>query len=246
MGHEEERLAGAALDRLELLLNLAAQFRIERAQGFVQEQQCRVGGERTRESNPLALPAGELSGVAGAEFVQLEKSHQLAQPPFDVTPPHALELEPERHVLQHRHVRKEGIILENHVYIAPVGRQARNVLALQDHPSGIGELEPAQDSQRCGLPAAGRSEQGDEFSRSNLEVHPLERDSVAESLGNSLETDNQALIRHCSFDLFIRRVMRSAQIPMAAVRTRATVAIALISGDMPERSSAKISTGSVG
>ena len=143
-------------------------------------------------------------------------------------------------------MRKEGIILENHVDVASVRRQARNVLALQDHPSGVGELEPAQDSQRCGLSAARRSEQGDEFPRGNREVHPLKRDSVAESLGNPLESDNPVRTCHCSFDLFIRRVMRSAQIPMAAVRTRATVAIALISGDMPERSSAKISTGSVG
>ena len=227
VGHEEECLVRAALNGLELLLHLSTQLRVERSERFVEQQNRGLRHQRTGER-------------------QFEKRRQLVQPPLDVAPAHALQLEAERHVPSHVHVRKQRVVLKHHVHVAPVRRPVRDIFAFEDHASGIGRLEPSQDAQGRGLAAAGRPEQRHEFSGRDIELHPLQRHRFPEALGDAVETDDGMRPRHRSGDLFMRRVIRSAQNPRAAVSTTAKVAIALISGDIPERSSANMSTGSVG
>ena len=246
VGHEEECLVRAALNGLELLLNLATQLRVERSERLVEQQEGGVRRQRAGKGHPLALSAGKLPRIPVTEFGQLEKRRQLVQPSLDVAPAHALQLEPERHVLPHVHVRKQRVVLKHHVHVAPVRRPVRDIAALEDHPSGVGRLEPSQDAQGRGLSAAGRPQQRHEFPRRDVELHPLQRHRLSEALGDTVETDDGMIPRHRSGDLFMRRVNRSAQNPRAAVSRTAMVAIALISGDIPERSSANMSTGSVG
>ena len=50
---------------------------------------------------------------------------------------------------------------------------------------------------------------------------------------------------HIELSLFVFRVNLSAQTPIAAVNINAIVAIALISGDIPDLSIANINTGKV-
>ena len=60
------RLAHARLDAAELLLQLAARDRIERAERFVHQQHRRIGGQRPRDADALPLSAGQLVGPAVA------------------------------------------------------------------------------------------------------------------------------------------------------------------------------------
>ena len=59
---EDDRLADLAVQPQQLGLQAEARDRVERAERLVHQQQRRVGSERAREADALALPAGELRG----------------------------------------------------------------------------------------------------------------------------------------------------------------------------------------
>ena len=72
---EEERLPHIVRDKQgglvelpteheKLPLKLNARDRIERAEGLVKQQERRVCGQRAGHTDPLALPAGQLPGIA--------------------------------------------------------------------------------------------------------------------------------------------------------------------------------------
>ena len=63
------------LDRQQIVLRLAADDRIERAERLVHQQHRRLGGERAGDAHPLLLAARQLVGtlVAVAGGVELEE-----------------------------------------------------------------------------------------------------------------------------------------------------------------------------
>jgi hypothetical protein len=64
-----------------------------------------------------------------------------------------------RHVVAHRHVREEGVVLEHGVDLAPVGGERRDVRAVEHDRAVVGKLEARDQSQGRRLAATGRSEQ---------------------------------------------------------------------------------------
>ncbi len=58
VGDENHGLFQFLLERLELPLNLAPGDRIEGAERLVEQDHRRIGGERPRHADALALPAG--------------------------------------------------------------------------------------------------------------------------------------------------------------------------------------------
>src|SRR5205807_4083121 len=66
------------LQRNKLLLKFSASDGIERAEGFIHQQNLRIGGERASDSNALSLSAGELVRITIAEArIQSDKLQQL-------------------------------------------------------------------------------------------------------------------------------------------------------------------------
>src|SRR3989449_9750609 len=70
--HEDDRLAKPPWQREELALQLDACDRIERPEGLVEQEERRIGGERSGDADPLALPTRQLMGVAPAEHARIE------------------------------------------------------------------------------------------------------------------------------------------------------------------------------
>ena len=66
VGDEHDRLADLRLQAQELVLQPLAVDRVDRAERLVHQHQRRVGGERARDADALALAAGELRRVAVA------------------------------------------------------------------------------------------------------------------------------------------------------------------------------------
>ena len=60
------------LQAQELVLQALAVDRVDGAEGLVHEHQRRVGGQRARHADALALAAGELGGVAVAHLGRVE------------------------------------------------------------------------------------------------------------------------------------------------------------------------------
>ena len=76
---QQHRLAQLALEAQELVLQPAADHRVDRAERLVHQQHGRVGGERAGDADALPLATGELVREAVGEHVRVEPDqlHQL-------------------------------------------------------------------------------------------------------------------------------------------------------------------------
>ena len=82
VGDEHDRLAHLALQAQELVLQAHARHRVDGAERLVHQEHGRIGGERARDADPLALPARELRGVALAVLggIEADELEQLVDP----------------------------------------------------------------------------------------------------------------------------------------------------------------------
>ena len=70
--HEDDGLPELLLQPAELLLEPAADDRVDRTERLVHQQHRRIRGERPGHADPLPLAAGELMGIAVAVLVRVE------------------------------------------------------------------------------------------------------------------------------------------------------------------------------
>src|SRR6476646_11160441 len=71
MGHENHSLAQQLAQLQEFMLQLRASNGIERAEGFVHQQNMRISRKRARQPDTLALSAGKLIWIAVSELFVL-------------------------------------------------------------------------------------------------------------------------------------------------------------------------------
>ena len=83
------------------------------------------------------------------------------------------------HVLATRHVREQGVVLEDDADVALVGRQVVDGGAVDPHAAGGLADEAGDDAQQGGLAAAGRTEQGHDLARLDGERHAVDGDGRA-------------------------------------------------------------------
>ena len=72
VGDQQHGLAELALQPQELVLQPAADHRVDRAERLVHQQHGRVGGQGPGHADPLTLAAGELVRVAVGELGRVE------------------------------------------------------------------------------------------------------------------------------------------------------------------------------
>ena len=110
----------ARLQLAQLGAQAVAQRLVERGERLVEQQRARLGGERARERDALALAARELVGIARRERAQLERvepavDRRAAAVAARVAPAAA---EAEGDVLAHRQVREQRVLLEQVAAVA--------------------------------------------------------------------------------------------------------------------------------
>ncbi len=100
----------------------------------------------------------------------------------------------ERHVVQDGQVRKKIELLKHHPDALPNRRHvrtlARDLLALEEDPTGVERLEQIHAAEQGALTATARSNDDEHLADGNIEVDPVEDEIVAEALPNSLEANN--------------------------------------------------------
>ena len=84
VGDDDEGHAESALQPHQFELRLVAQLLVERRHRLVEQQHARPLGERARERDALALAAGQLMRLAGAETVELHQRQHLLDAPVDL------------------------------------------------------------------------------------------------------------------------------------------------------------------
>src|SRR5206468_10249182 len=162
---------------------------VERPERLVEEEDLRLGRERTGEGNALALPSGELRRVGAGEAVELDQAEQLADALLHTLPRPAPHAEPEGHVLEHGHVAEERVVLEDEPDVAVLHRGVGHVLVLIQDRTSIGHLQAGDDAEQRRLSGSGWAEEGDKRPARDLEAHVLERAKTPEALAHLLDGD---------------------------------------------------------
>jgi hypothetical protein len=89
------------------------QQRVQRGEGLVQQERVGVACERACQRHALLLAAGQRGGTRcthGSQFERLEQRVDLMR--FSMRQPPAPAGQPKGHVVAYRHVREEGVMLE--------------------------------------------------------------------------------------------------------------------------------------
>ena len=180
---EDDRLRDRVVEAPHLLLQPRARDRVERAERLVHQQHRRVGGERARQADPLALPARELRRVARAVARARARPARAArrtrsrirafgQPSSRGTV---------RDVVGDRHVREEADLLD-HV-ADPAAELDDGDLAdaapVDADVALVERDEPVHELQRRRLAAAGRADEHAERPGGDLERELVQRGLVA-------------------------------------------------------------------
>src|SRR5205814_5583719 len=99
---EEDGLPDPLLERQQLVLELAADERVERRERLVHEQDVRIGRERPREPDALLHAAGELAAIALGPLREPDERELLLDDAPALLGRVAPQLEPEADVVAHR------------------------------------------------------------------------------------------------------------------------------------------------
>jgi len=100
------------------------------------------------------------------------------------------QLQREAHVLAHRHVRIERVVLEDHGDVAVLRRAVVDNLVADPQLARGDVLEPGDHPQRRRLAAARGPDEDHELAVADVEVHVLDGFvAVVEHLGHTIEDD---------------------------------------------------------
>mmetsp|Transcript_1013 Transcript_1013/g.2513 ORF Transcript_1013/g.2513 Transcript_1013/m.2513 type:complete len:443 (-) Transcript_1013:3285-4613(-) len=172
---------------------LLAHLGIQRTEGFVQQQHARLHREGTGQRDALALAAGELWRETVGQPVELHELQQLDDALLDLGLGQALlarlDAQPERDVVEHRHVTEQRVMLEHEADLALAHMGVGRVLAVQQHPAAVGLLQAGDDAQQRGLAAARGAEQRDQLAAGEFQADVTEGGEVAEALVDVFDLD---------------------------------------------------------
>ena len=195
MGHVQEGDAQALLHGFQFKLHFLAQLQVQRAQGLVQEQHLGLVHQRPGDGDTLLLAAGEGVHPALAVALQVHQVQHIIHLAVDFILGHLFQLQAEGDVVPHVQVRKQRVLLKHGIHPALVGRDAGNILAVENHAAGIRRFKPADDAQGGGFPTAGRAQQGDELLFADVQVNMIQHRRAVILLVDVLQ-GNQALFFH--------------------------------------------------
>ena len=101
VGNQQNRQAQATVDILQQFQNRTRSGRVQRAGGFVAEQDFWIARQRTGDGHALLLPAGEIRRIAIVFISQTDEIQQLGHPTLDFIFRGIVELQRQRHVTEH-------------------------------------------------------------------------------------------------------------------------------------------------
>ena len=172
----------AARDLADLQPHLFAQRRIEVRQRLIEQQDRRPVDDRAREPDPLLLAAGKFARIALGQRREMHHAQRLGDPFALLRFRHAAHLEREADVGGDGQVREQRETLEHHAHVAPVGRHARQVAAIDDDAAAVRRQGAGDDAQQRRLAAAARAQQREEHAARHAQRDIVERNQPSKAL----------------------------------------------------------------
>ncbi len=197
VGDQHHRLGQAREEPTELLLQLRAHDRIQRAERLVEQQDGRVQHERAHQPHPLALAPAELARIA-PQHVAVEPGQlgQLAHPRRDPGARPALRLRGQRHVVEGGQVGIEPAVLHHvaHAGQEAVARAGLHRGAVHPHRARVRPDQAQDEPQHGGLARAARPQEHVGGAGAHLQGHRVEGRGGAEALRDLVDRDHPRIL----------------------------------------------------
>ncbi len=194
MRDEDERDVQLALNAFQLALHLLAQTAVECAERLVEQQGAREVDQRARQRHALALSPGQRGGPARGTIGEAHDLQHRAHTVLDLGARQALRARTERNVVEHGQMREQRVVLKDRVDVAPVGRHAGHIDAVQPDVAATRLVEPADEPQQRRLAAARRAENREELTASHREARAFDGHHRAEPLVYVRQRDHRRCI----------------------------------------------------
>ncbi len=161
---------------------------VHAAGDLVQQQEARLGGERARELQALALSGRERASVSLGLLGEPHLVDQLARPVARVPHVPRAGQGTDHDVVEDAEPLKRSQLLEGAGHSAPahdVGRQAGESGPVQPHLALVRMVEARDDLEQGRLAGAVRPDDAHQLARLNVERDPAIGDDAAEALGDA-------------------------------------------------------------
>ena len=140
-----------------------SQFGVQVGQGLVKQEDRGLPHDGTPQSNSLLLTAGKSLGLPIQQMGDVQNSGGFFHTPLNLFLGHLAQLQTKRHVVEHRHMGVQSVVLEHHGNIPVLGCHIVHD-PVSDEQLAFGDLFEACDhTQSGGLAASGRTDKNDEF-----------------------------------------------------------------------------------
>jgi hypothetical protein len=195
VGDEDGGDANFLMEGSEPAAEVFADFGVEGAEGFIEEEDFRIDGEGARQGDALALAAGELGGQAVFQALELDEAEEFEDPVAEGLRRRARrggpDSEAEGDVFEDGEVMKEGVVLEDEPGFAFGGGSEGDVFAVEMDlaVTGVREVEAPEDAQEGGFAGAGGAEEGDQLAVWDFEGKTAEGLKRAEGATEILDAD---------------------------------------------------------
>ena len=164
--HQHIFLIGAAKHAFHLLQKLLPKIAVQGGKWLIQKQDIRIGSDDSRQGDPLLLTAGQSSWQCVCQLRYMELFQQVGNVLVLLLPGGEFFSgagQPRLHILPHRHVRKQRVLLKEiahlsllrrYIYFSPGVKQHT---AVECDPAGIRRLDSRDTFEGHALSAARRA-----------------------------------------------------------------------------------------
>ena len=197
VGDEHEAHPQLALERLEFALHLLTELEVESAERFIEEKHLGFVDERRASATRCCWPPDIWLGLRFSRPAMHEADGLGSASPC-LGLGHLPHAQPEGDIVEHVHVRKQGVVLEDGVHRPLVGRQRADLVAEDFETSLGGELEPGDHAKCRRLAAARGAQHCEELAVLNGEVDMVDSGHVAEALRDTgqLNSSSHQFVPH--------------------------------------------------
>ena len=167
VGDEQGGDAEFVVQLLDLEPGLCAQLGVQVGQRFVKQKHLGLAHDGAAHGHTLALAAGQLARLALEQVAQLQNLGGFVDTGLDVGQRHLGDLQAVGHVVEHRHVRVQRVVLEHHGDVAFGRLQVVDDAVANQDLATAHLFEPCHHPQEGGLAAARWADDDDEFTVGN-------------------------------------------------------------------------------
>ena len=155
-------------------MHILAQLQVQSTKRLVEKKHLGMGDKSAGDSHSLLLTAGK---SADALIFKARKSHHaehLGDSLLYFFLGYLFQPERKSDVFVNVEMREERVLLEHRVYGSFIRRDVADLRSVKIEAALVGSLEASDDAESGCFTATGRTEEGDELSVSDVEIHGVD------------------------------------------------------------------------